>query len=62
MKESKRIDNLSLKIISNLVVSVLMLSVGVLCLVPIQQDVATDGKDAKAHRAEEYNPNACFLP
>ena len=61
MKGSKRIDNLSLKIISNIVLSVLMLSVGVLCLAPMQQEVATDGKDANLYRSATQNAKGVSL-
>ena len=61
MKRSKRIDNLSLKIISNLVLSVLMLSVGILCLAPAQKDVATEGNEANVYRSATQNAKGVSL-
>ena len=61
MKIKKRIDNLSLKIISNLVLSVLMLSVGVLCLAPTQKDVATDGNESNVYRSATQNAKGVSL-
>ena len=49
------ISNLSLKTLSNLVLGVLVLSVGVLCLSPIQKEVATEGEETKIYRSAGEN-------
>ena len=44
-------ENLSLKIVSNLVLGVLVLSVGALCLSPAQENIQTDGEETKVYRS-----------
>ena len=61
MKRNKRIDNLSIKIVSNLVLSVLMLSVGVLCLAPAQKEIATEGNEANVYRSATQNAKGVSL-
>lgn len=45
------ISNLSLKLLSNLVLGVLVLSVGALCLSPTSKDISTDGEETKLYRS-----------
>ena len=61
MKINKRIDSLSLKIISNLVISVLMLSIGILCLAPTQKDIATEGNESNVYRSATQNAKGVSL-
>lgn len=55
MKRNKKVNELSLKILSNLVLSVLVVSVGVLCLAPTQQNVSTDSESAPIYRSADQN-------
>ncbi|MBQ5930101.1 MAG: polysaccharide deacetylase family protein, partial [Clostridia bacterium] len=61
MKIKNKIDSLSIKIVSNLVMSVLMLSVGVLCLAPTQKDIATEGKESNVYRSATQNARGVSL-
>lgn len=52
-KHKKRLDNnaLRLKIATNVVLSVLVLSVGALCLSTAETNISTDGKEAELYRS-----------
>lgn len=47
--------NLSIKVLSNVVLGVLVLSVGALCLSPLQKEVTTEGEETKIYRSAGEN-------
>ena len=49
------------KVASNLVLGVLILSVGALCLAPVEEGVETTGKTAELYRSAEENPTGVSL-
>ena len=60
----KRISNphsLKIKILSNLVLSILVFSVGVLCLAPVKGNVTTEGNQAEIYRSANENPTGISL-
>ena len=60
----KRISNphsLKIKILSNLVLSILVFSVGVLCLAPVKGNLATEGNQAEIYRSAKENPTGISL-
>ncbi|MBQ8428780.1 MAG: polysaccharide deacetylase family protein [Clostridia bacterium] len=50
-KHSGSSHGLKMKILSNLVVSVLVFSVGILCLAPIEDEVTTEGSQTEIYRS-----------
>lgn len=61
MAVKKSFSNPSLKIISNLVLGVLVLSVGALCLSPTQTEITTDGEEIKIYRSAGENGTGVSL-
>lgn len=63
LKRKNRAQNRSLlmKIASNLVLGVLIVSVGVLCLSPTGENVVTDGEGSKLYRSASENPKGVSL-
>lgn len=64
MKKSKKrplLSDLRIKIASNLVLSVLVLTIGVLCLAPMEKTVAIDGEETKIHRSAGENGKGVSL-
>ena len=55
------ISQLHAKIASNLVLSVLVLVIGILCLAPMEKTVATDGKETKLSRSAGENGKGVSL-
>lgn len=60
-KRSVNSHALKIKIMSNLVLSVLVFSVGVLCLAPIKGGVTTDGNQTEIYRSAKENPTGVSL-
>lgn len=60
-KRSGNAYALKMKILSNLVLSVLVFSVGVLCLAPIKNNVTTEGNQTEIYRSAKENPQGVSL-
>lgn len=54
-------QSLRLKLATNLVLGVLIFSIGALCLSPIQESVSTQSEGANIHRCVEENPQGVSL-
>ena len=55
------ISNLSAKIASNVAISVLVLSIGILCLAPIENSVLVDGEETQIYRSAGENGKGVSL-
>ena len=60
-KRSGNSYSLKMKILSNLVLSILVFSVGVLCLAPVKGNVTTEGNQAEIYRSAKENPTGISL-
>ena len=60
-RNSKNLRTLSLKILSNLVVGVLIFSVGVVCLSPLPKNVTTESKKETIYRSAGENTGGVSL-
>ncbi len=60
-KKSAKISNLKLKILSNLLLGVLVLSVGALCLAPDNKEVVADGQSTELYRNAKPNGEGVSL-
>lgn len=64
MKKSsnqRTVSNLTTKIASNVAISVLVLSIGILCLAPIEKSVMADGEETKMYRCAGENGKGVSL-
>lgn len=60
-KSFKDKKSLQMKIVSNLILGVLVLSVGALCLSPIDESVSAEVEGAELYRSAEKNPSGVSL-
>ena len=61
MKNRNLGQSIRLKLATNIVLGVLILSIGALCLSPIQESVSTKSDDANIYRCVEENPKGVSL-